>query len=93
MTTKKFSVTVVLYSKFEFGGEIVIDARDGIKREIIRAGMKQVVVAQRANLTPMQLSDILNKRRRLDANELFDICAVIGVTPDVVFSPDCKEAG
>lgn len=70
----------------------MIDARDGIKNVIKKSGIKQVVIAERANLTPMQLSDIVNKRRRLDANELFDICRALGVTPNDLFYPTSKNA-
>lgn len=62
------------------------DARDGVRKAIRRSGMKQVVVAERSGLTEQQLCDIVNKRRRLDANELIAICSVIGVTPNDLFA-------
>lgn len=63
----------------------MLDARDGIRRAIRDSGMKQVVVAERAGLTEQQLCDIVKKRRRMDANELFKLCTVLNIPPDVVF--------
>lgn len=60
----------------------MMDVRDGVRRAISDSGMKQNVVALRAGLTEQQLCDIVNKRRRLDANEMFAICDVLGVTPN-----------
>lgn len=62
-----------------------MDARDGVRWIIQRVGMKQRVVARMAGLTEQQMCDILNGRRKLDANELFAICKAVGVTPDAVF--------
>lgn len=62
-----------------------IDARDGVRREIQRSGLKQLVVAERAGLTEQQLCDIVKKRRKLDANELLSICTVLGIMPNDVF--------
>lgn len=61
------------------------DARDGIAEEIKRRGYKQSAIAIKAGLTEQQLSDIVNKRRRLNANEMFSICKAMGITPNVLF--------
>lgn len=63
----------------------MIDARDGLLREINRRGVKQVALSECTGLTPQQISDILNKRRKLNANELFDFCRGLGITPNDVF--------
>lgn len=60
----------------------MIDVRDCLKPAIEDTGFKQVAVAEKANLSVQQLSDIVNKRRRLDANEMISICNAIGITPD-----------
>ncbi|WP_050697557.1 helix-turn-helix domain-containing protein [Anaeromassilibacillus senegalensis] len=60
----------------------MFDVRDGINLAINESGLRRNVVAQRANLTPQQLCDIANKRRRLDANEMFKICEALGITPN-----------
>ena len=44
-------------------------------------GYSQKRVAEMANLSDSKLSSILLKRRKLDANELFDICNAIEITP------------
>lgn len=62
-----------------------MDARDGVRWLIQQSGMKQRAVAEKAGLTEQQMCDILNRRRKLDANELFAICKAVGVTPDAVF--------
>lgn len=63
----------------------MLDARDGIRRAIQNSGLKQIIVAQRAGLSEQQLCDIVNKRRKLDANEMFAICEVVGTTPNDLF--------
>ena len=60
----------------------VFDVRDGINSAINEIGIKKSVVAQKSNLTPQQLCDITSKRRKLDANEMFKICEVLGITPN-----------
>lgn len=64
----------------------MIDARDGVAREITARGLKQAFIAKKAGLTEQQLSDIINKRRRMDANEMFSICLALDVTPNDLFS-------
>ena len=68
----------------------MLDARDGVLRVIRHAGMKQKIVAERAGLTEQQLSDVVNKRRKLDANALFSICEALGVTPNDVLA-ECRS--
>lgn len=52
------------------------DARDGLVVEIRDRGYKHSAIAIKSGLTEQQLSDILNKRRKLDANEMFRIWAL-----------------
>lgn len=58
------------------------DIRVLLRKAIDTSGLKRVVVAERSNLTPAQLCDILNLRRKLEANEMFDICDAIQITPE-----------
>lgn len=44
--------------------------------------MKHIAVAQRVGLTGQQLTDIIAKRRKLEANELIGICQAINITPN-----------
>lgn len=68
----------------------MIDVRDGVKRAIEASGMKSNYVARRMNWSEQQLSDMVNKRRKLDANELFEICNILGKTPTEIFSLSLK---
>jgi len=62
-----------------------MDVRDGIRQIIAQSGMKQAAIARKAGMEPNRLSEIVNKRRRLDTAELFDLCQVLGATPDEVY--------
>lgn len=68
----------------------MVDARDSIAFEIKDRGFKQSVVARKAGLTEQQLSDIINKRRKMDANEMFSICEAIGVLPNDLFTASSR---
>lgn len=61
------------------------DARDGIAEEIRMRGFKQAAIAKKAGMTEQQLSDIIKKRRKMDANEMFKLCAAMGILPNVLF--------
>lgn len=73
----------------------MIDIRDYIEPAIDKSGMKKNAVADRVGLSAQQLSDIIAKRRRLDANEFVNICKSINMTPNdvltLIVSPDLKE--
>ncbi len=57
------------------------DIRDTLKSVISDKGFIQAAVARKANLSSSKLSSILNKGRKLEANELFAICDAIGMSP------------
>lgn len=58
------------------------DVRENLKEIIADGGYKQNIIAQKAQLTAAKLSAILNKSRKLDANEMFVLCEVLGITPE-----------
>lgn len=60
----------------------MFDIRDCLRPAIKNAGMKHLAVAEKAGLTGQQLTDIIAKRRRLEANELINICQAIRTTPN-----------
>lgn len=62
------------------------DVRDILGFELRDRCFMQAAVAKKAGLTEQQLSDVVKKRRKLDANEMFSICKVIGITPDALFA-------
>jgi DNA-binding Xre family transcriptional regulator len=59
-----------------------MDVRNYIGPAIENAGMKKQAVALRAGLNPQKLCDVIAKRRKLDANELVEICRAINITPN-----------
>lgn len=71
---------------------IMRDVRDGIADEIQKRGFKQSAIAEKAGLTEQQLSDIICKRRKLDANEMFSLCKAMGIMPNVLFKKAQKSA-
>ena len=63
----------------------ICDVRDLVAREIRTRGFKQSAIAYMSGLTKQQLCDIINKRRRLDANEMVSLCRAMGITPNDLF--------
>lgn len=70
----------------------MIDIRDYLKIAIAKSGLKQSAIALKVNLTAQQLSDIVNKRRKLEVNEFFNICQVINVTPNELLEIKIEES-
>lgn len=73
-----------------------MDVRECLRPAIDEKGYKYHHVANEAGLTDQQLSDIMNKRRRLEVNEFVRICKVIGATPNEVLGYGAeadREAG
>lgn len=67
-----------------------MDVRECLRPAIDRKGFRYQYVATEAGFTDQQLSDVMNKRRRLEANEFVKICAVIGMSPDEVLAYGVK---
>lgn len=55
----------------------MVDVRIAIREEVERRGFSQAAIARKAGLTPQQFSDVLNLRRKLDANEMLALCAAM----------------
>lgn len=64
------------------------DVRTVLKSVFKRKAVVQAEIARRAGLTPDQLSAVINKRRRLEADELFRICDALDMSPDELFATD-----
>lgn len=64
------------------------DVRTVLKSVFKRKAVVQAEIARRAGLTPDQLSAVINKRRRLEAGELFRICDALDMSPDELFATD-----
>lgn len=69
----------------------MIDARDGLATLISESGYYQKYIAHQVGLTEQQLTDILKKRRKLDANEMFAFCQVLGVMPNDLYRVKKKK--
>lgn len=57
------------------------DVRDNIKVAIKDRCFTQSSIANKANMSPAVLSMILNKKRKLEANELYDLCEAMEISP------------
>lgn len=58
-----------------------VDIRDNLKQVIEDRCCVQAAIARRANISPDKLSLILSQNRKLEANELFDLCDALNMTP------------
>ncbi len=57
------------------------DVRDNIKFAIQDRCFTQSSIAIKARMSPSTLSMILSKKRRLEANELYDLCEAMEISP------------
>lgn len=71
----------MINSKNEFGGENNMDVRDNLKKVISDKGFIQASIAKKAGISPCKLSAILSKSRKLEANEMFDLCEAMEISP------------
>ncbi len=67
------------------------DVRDALRNYIDDKNLLRASIARKANMSPDKLSNILNKRRKLDVNEFFVICGVLEVTPDGLMNRDGRS--
>lgn len=71
----------------------MFDVQEHIVKIIRESGLKQKVIAERMNLRPQQLSDIVHKRRKMEANEFLTFCMVTGITPLQFYTRAMKDGG
>lgn len=57
------------------------DVRDNIRVAIKERCFTQSAIAAKADMSPVILSMILNKKRKLEANELYDLCKAMEISP------------
>lgn len=62
-----------------------MDVRDTIGRFIREKGVKQSIISAKAGMTEQQLSDVVRKRRKLEANEMFALCDALGINPNEIY--------
>lgn len=53
-----------------------------IKEYILKAGLKQKVIAVKAGIPENKLSEMLNNKRKITVDEYFAICDALNVTID-----------
>lgn len=64
------------------GGEKTnMDVRDSLRKVISDKGFIQASIARKAGISPCKLSAILSKNRKLEANEMFDLCEAMDISP------------
>lgn len=68
------------------------DVRDALALELKNRCFMQSAIAEKAGLTKQQLSDVINKRRRLEANEMLRICKVTGIAPNALFEAVAQDS-
>lgn len=57
------------------------DVRDNIKVAMKERCFTQSAIAAKANMSPGVLSMVLSKKRKLEANELYDLCEAMEISP------------
>lgn len=63
---------------------------EGIRILIARKGLKQTFVAEKAGLSPQELSDMLNGRKLIKACDIPRIATVLGVKADEIYEAGKK---
>lgn len=69
------------------------DIRDNLRQIFEDKGLVQAKFAKRLEMTPVQISGILNKKRRLEANELFCFCDALNMSPKEIQDYPAGESG
>jgi len=57
------------------------DVRENIRALIRERGFSQAAIARKAGMSPCKLSQVVNLERKLEANEMFALCAAMDITP------------
>lgn len=57
------------------------DVRDNIRVALKDRCFTQSAIATKAHMSPAILSMILNKKRKLEANELYNLCEAMEISP------------
>lgn len=63
---------------------------DRLRKYIDDNGLKQKVIAQKAGFTENQMSQILNGKRNISADELEIICNAMGTAPNAIYNIKSK---
>ena len=71
----------------------MFDVREHMAEVIEDTGLKQKFIAKRMGLRPQQLSDIVHKRRKMEAGEFLSFCEATGTTPLKFYAKAVKESG
>ncbi len=62
-----------------------------IKAIILKKGLKQKAVAEKAGFSEKEFSAMLTNRRIIKVNEIMDISVALGVTPNELYGIEVKK--
>ena len=62
-----------------------MDPIEVIKKVIFEKGLKKKYVAEEANLTAQQFSDLLAHRRNLNKDDVIPLCKALGISPNELY--------
>ena len=84
-TAQIYCVIVVVYRNSVFCEVIVLKVCDRLKLYISDRGLKQKSIAEKAGFTENQMSQILNGKRSISADELEIICNAMNAKPNDIY--------
>jgi plasmid maintenance system antidote protein VapI len=61
-----------------------MDIRDSIRLYLRDRGFTQTAIAKRADIPEKKLSEVLNKKRKLEVGEFFRLCDAIPEAPETL---------
>lgn len=64
---------------------------DRLKLYIDKSGLKQKVIAEKSGFSENQMSQMLNDKRSISADELEIICNAMGTSPNEIYSIGSDE--
>lgn len=62
-----------------------MDIRDTLNDIVEERCIRIVKLAEKAGMTSTSLYDVLRKRRRLEANEMFRLCRALEIAPEELY--------
>ena len=75
-----------MYRKTVLERKDIMKVCDRLKLYIDRSGLKQKVIAEKSGFSENQMSQMLNDKRSISADELEIICNAMGTSPNEIYS-------
>lgn len=63
-----------------------------IKKYLEEHGITQMWLSQNTGIAQEKISNIVNGKRRVTADELLSICSVLNISADLFLKPLCENA-